>query len=223
MEENHRCHLCPHPADLNVLRPYGENPQAAPWTTLRCLHRFHTHCFLSFVYDTDNHFTEMHCPQCPEPLLHAEVRQRILENRGHDGFDLNVRRRMDNLWATNEAFREDVKQLKILQKDALKHRRINNQEAVVLKREWRELVHPSVVYLQTQKKAFMRRLKALDTRAAAFRSFSKYERKRRQIRETYEAGVWDLALLRNIPGAPKIMDRIMSYRYSNYRDFRLRI
>jgi hypothetical protein len=151
------------------------------------------------------------------------VRQRILENRGHDGFDLKVRRRIDNLWATNEAFREDVKELKVLQTDALKQYRINNQEAVILKREWRELVHPSIVYLQTQKKAFMRRLRGLESRVPALRSFNKYERKRRQIRETYEAGVWDLALLRNTPGAPKIMDRVMRYRYSHYWYFRIRI
>ena len=223
MEETHHCDLCPHPADLNVLRPYGENLQAAPWTTLKCLHRYHTHCFLAFIYDIDNHFTEMFCPQCRDPLLHTEVRQRIMQNRDHDAYDLNVRRRVDNLWATNETFREDVKELKTLQLNALKQHRLTSRDGAVLKREWRELVHPSVVYLQTQKRTFLRRFRNLESRAPALRSYNKYERKRRQIRETYETGVWDLALLRNIPGAPKIMDRFMPYRYEHYRNFRIRI
>jgi len=219
-----RCTLCPHPAETRDVYPYEGDLAEAPWTELRCHHRFHTHCFvLNIATREERDHTTMSCPACMQSVLPEETTREIMLRRTGHGYEDNERQRAHNLWNTNEAFREDLLQLKKFSNEARKFKVKYSKEASVLRREWKQLSSPSVEYLKSLKDKFVKKSRELDFRTEAMQAYNRFNKKNREIRHTYDTGYWGLGLLADIPGIPRFDYRYV-YGLNNSRYmFRIRI
>ena len=219
-----RCALCPHPADTRVICPYEGDLETAPWVALRCLHRFHTHCYM--VYNCsreDDGLLRQSCPTCRQTVLDPASIQTLTAVRTNAGYEGNERMRMHDLWNNDEAFRENVKELHKLQRKANGAGARHRKEVAVLLREWRQMITPTVAYLKTQKQTFTMRMMECENRREAMLASGKYQKKRREMMQTYDTGYWGLGLLSDIPGAPKLQSYGRHYRRSARYVFRVRV
>lgn len=192
----------------------------APFVGLRCGHRFHTHCFCIRFYEGGN---QSRCPQCHEYILEDTLRHGLRRIEEPDAYERNSRERIIDLWNKEEVFREDVKELKTLER-AYKRENVNFTKGVTgLRREWRELTLPTKTFLSLKKKEFQKRFSKLENRLSTIRAYGRMQRKKRQIADTYNISSYNLHALGDIPKAPKFQ-RFYSFRRICSRwAFRIRI
>jgi hypothetical protein len=143
--------------------------------------------------------------------------------RTNAGFQGTERMRMHNLWNNDEAFRENVKELYTLQRKANGAGARHRKEVAGLLREWRQMITPTVAYLKTQKQTFTKRMMECENRREAMLASGKYQKKRREMMQTYDTGYWGLGLLSDIPDAPKLQTYGRHYRRSARYVFRVRV
>jgi len=220
-EEDHRCHLCIHPADerANLIRYTGELA-TAPFVVFRCGHRFHTHCFCIRFYEGGN---QSRCPQCQEYILEDNIRHGLRRIEEPDTYERNSRERIIDLWNKEEVFREDVKELKVLERAYKKENASFTKGTTALRREWREVTLSTKTFLSIQKKEFQKRFSKLENRTSMIRAYGRMQRKKRQITETYNINSYALYALEAIPKAPKFERFYRFRRTSSQWAFRIRI
>ena len=222
---NSRCGLCPHEAEIGPIYRYPDDLSTAPRVSFRCSHTFHTHCFIIYKATGGGegegrvHFS---CPACNQTILDQQAIDNIINIRGEQGYENIERVRVTELWNTNEAFREDVLELKKLLKETVKHTNKHAKEITILKREWRQMVIPSVAYLKSQKKLFIKKLIETEHRRASMNAWNRYNKKKREIANTYDTR-WGLSFLADIPGAPNINTNMLHSRRYPFYMFRIRI
>jgi hypothetical protein len=118
--------------------------------------------------------------------------------------DRTVRQRLAELWNTNEVFREDIRELRRVQRIRDSSRKVYSSESAVIKREWKELSKPSIDYLKTVKRNCIKKVMALKTRMPARTAQIKFANKKREVLNTYAADSWNLQYISDdCPGAPK--------------------
>lgn len=220
-EENHLCSLCIHPTDERAnLLSYTGDLTTAPFVGLRCGHRFHTHCFCIQFYGGGN---QSRCPQCNEYILEDNLRDGLRRIDEPDAYERNSRARIIELWNKEEVFREDLKELKALER-AYKKETANFGKGVMgLRREWRELTLPTKTFLTLKKKEFQKRFSKLEHRTSTIRAYGRMQRKRRKITDTYNISSYNLHILEDIPKAPKFQRFYGMRRISSRYTFRIRI
>jgi hypothetical protein len=220
-EEDHRCPLCIHPTDERAnLLPYTGDLATAPFVGLRCGHRFHTHCFCIRFYEGGN---QSRCPQCREYILEDNLRHGLRRIEEPDAYERNSRERIIDLWNKEEVFREDVKELKVLERAYKKENANFSKSISVLRREWRDLILPSQTFLSLKKKEFQKRFSKLEHRSSTIRAYGRMQRKKRQITDTYNINSYNLHALEAIPKAPKFQRFYSFRRISGRYAFRIRI
>jgi len=220
-EEDHRCQLCIHPTDerANVIQ-YTGDLATAPFVGFRCGHRFHTHCFCIRFYEGGNH---LRCPQCQEYILEDNIRHGLRRLEEPDAYERNGRQRVIDLWNNEEVFREEVKELKALERAYKKEYANLNKGIIALRREWRELTLPTKTFLTLQKKEFQKRFSKLEHRSSTIRAYGRMQRKKRQITETYNINGYYLRALEDIPKAPRFLRYRCFRTISGVWAFRIRI
>lgn len=220
-EEDNRCLLCIHPTDERAnLLPYTGDLATAPFVGLRCGHRFHTHCYCIRFYEGGN---QLRCPQCHEYILEDNLRQGLRRIEEPDAYERNSRERIIYLWNNEEVFREDLKELKALERAYKKENAKFSGGISALRREWRELTLPTKTFLSLKKKEFIKRFSKLEFRTSTMRAFGRMQRKKLQITATYNINSYNLHTLEDIPKAPRFQ-RFYSFRSRRGRYiFRVRI
>lgn len=223
-EEDHRCPLCIHPTDerANVLT-YREDLSTAPFIALRCGHRFHTHCFCIRFYYANEGGNYSRCPQCNEYILEDTLRQGLRRIEDPDAYQRNSRERIIDLWNKEEVFREDLKELKALERAYKKENANFGKGVIALRREWRELTLPTKTFLSLTKNEFQKRFRKLEHRLSTIRAFGRMQRKKREITDTYNISFYNLHVLEDIPKAPRFQRFYSFRRISSRYTFRIRI
>jgi hypothetical protein len=140
-----------------------------------------------------------------------------------DTYERNSRERIIDLWNKEEVFREDVKELKVLERAYKKENANFTKGIATLRREWREIILPSQTFLSLKKKEFQKRFSKLQFRMSTMRAFGLMQRKKRQITETYNINSYSLHALEAIPKAPKFQRFYGFRRISGRYTFRIRI
>ena len=197
-------------ADVTPPPPQPENIETAPRMQFRCGHSIHTHCILYKLYTDDISSMRFSCPTCSERVIHEEGYQWLRNFRRHrDGVPPNL----ENLWKTNEVFREDVKDLYKIQKE---YRSVDNEYSkslTVLKKEWRNTTDPYRNILKFEKQKITSKFKELPLRSKRNYLSGKMSLARDRICNTYDVGRYELHAISQIPGAPKIDRRLWFGRY----------
>lgn len=220
-EEDHRCPLCIHPTDERAnLLPYTEDIATAPFVGLRCGHRFHTHCFCIRFYEGGN---QSRCPQCQEYILEDNIRNGLRRIEDPDTYERNSRARIIELWNKEEVFREDLNELKALERAYKKENAGFTKGTTALRREWREVTLSTKTFLSLKKKEFQKRFSKLEHRLSMIRAYGRMKRKRRQISETYNINCYNFDALEDIPKAPRFERFYRFHRTSSRYTFRIRI
>ena len=220
-EEDHRCQLCIHPADerANVIQ-YTGDLATAPFVAFRCGHRFHTHCFCIRFYEGGNH---SRCPQCQEYILEDNLRHGLRRIEEPDAYERNNRQRIIDLWNNEEVFREELNELKALERAYKKENAGFTKGTSALRREWQEVTLSTKTFLSIQKKEFQKRFSKLEHRLSMIRAYGRMKRKRRQISETYNINCYNFYALEDIPKAPRFERFYRFHRTSSRWAFRIRI
>lgn len=203
-----KCSICPHEANLDRFPPVDLS--TAPYAHLRCGHQVHTHCLAIFL---DRQYGQnFRCEECNQSLYTNEEMEWF--RRGAQDNDIN---KVEKLWKSNEMFREHVVKLAKLQRRANALRNSLTSEYNELKKEWKTLTRPSIVYLKDQRKRFKKLYTNLPSRRITSAIEGLISRERRMILETYNMNRFELSLLHRIEGAPKTKINIRR----NFRRFGL--
>jgi len=172
----------------------------------------------------DDGLLALSCPACRQTILDPASIQILTRVRTNAGYEGNERMRMHNLWNNDEAFREHVLELSKLKRKANGVGMRYRKEIAALLREWRQMITPTVAYLKTQKERYTKQLMQCENRRESMIALGKYQRKKREIMQTYDTGYWGLGLLSDIPGAPKLLNTTYRrYHRSAGYVFRVRV
>jgi hypothetical protein len=213
-EAANRCAFCPHIADVAPPPPQPDLATAARMH-FRCGHSIHTHCILYKLYTDDISAMRFSCPTCNERVIHDEGYQWLRNFRRHrDGVPPNL----ENLWKTNEVFREDVKGLYKIQKEFASVDKQYGKCLTELKKEWKNTIDPYKNILKAEKEKIMNKFKELPFRSKRNYLSGKISLNTDRVCRTYDLHKYELSTLAHIPGAPKIQRThwFRRYRTSTY-------
>jgi hypothetical protein len=213
-EAANRCAFCPHMADVAPPPPQPDLATAARMH-FRCGHSIHTHCILYKLYTDDISAMRFSCPTCNERVIHDEGYQWLRNFRRHrEGVPPNL----ENLWKTNEVFREDVKGLYKIQKEFASVDKQYGKCLTELKKEWKNTIDPYKNILKAEKEKIMNKFKELPFRSKRNYLSGKMSLNTDRVCRTYDIHKYELASLAHIPGAPNIQRThwFRRYRTSTY-------
>lgn len=209
LEEDGRCCLCPHPADLNhpMLGCPTMDPAEAPWTDFRCGHSVHSNCYLILcVMNRDGDVGV--CPVCRQNILTPEqsqwMRTTAAEQSSRAGRRRKIEKHIRNLWEKNPVFREDLKILRKKNREFSSIATNFRKDISQFKKEFQEKVKPAVEIIKGYKKDFTKRFQASKFRKPYLTGYSRISRLNRVFTDTYDLDRYDLWGLRKIPGIPSM-------------------
>jgi hypothetical protein len=120
-------------------------------------------------------------------------------------------------------FREELNELKALERAYKKENAGFTKGTSALRREWQEVTLSTKTFLSIQKKEFQKRFSKLEHRLSMIRAYGRMKRKRRQISETYNINCYNFYALEDIPKAPRFERFYRFHRTSSRWAFRIRI
>jgi len=212
--ENRRCSLCIEEA-FHLFTP----PEKAAFMNLRCGHQIHTNCFLIHVYTRFQNVLTFDCPICEILPLDTPLVEWLFLNRR----PVHTTHTDQDLWNTNEEFRNDIRALSKIQKESSKYLIEYKKETTTLKRDWKNTMYTTLEFVKDQRRIFKRRLFGLGVRKKAISSIRRITQERNRMLNKYPSLTWQsFRNLRNIPGAPKLKHypRSLLWRYLPYNLFR---
>lgn len=222
----HQCIICPHEADLD--KPPPINVENAPRIQFFCGHSVHTQCMIAKYYEYDRQindctdFNRAHCPECDSPLTSPEFNEWLNRKfRNRENRFINI----ENLWTTNEVFREDVKELSKVGRELTAGFNAHDKDIATLRREFKEVIKGSVTFIKSQSEVFNKRLVALPSRKKSTRASVKYNKCMKKLLDTYDLSQYEMRFFKHAKNTPKIP---ITYRHASHHRigryiFRVRI